>query len=239
VPPGGGQVWSSPQPPFAAPPAPAPQPGWRAPPAWRPQPSGGAKAALVLGIIGLVMPLASLVAIPIGLVAAGKISRSNGALTGKGQALAWVLLGGFVVVGLAALAALVTLIAPSGRSPSVALDAGDCVDLPTDDVDTIRFSADQVVGCYQPHVAEYAGSVWLPNPDGQAYPGEDAVFLSAIELCADLFDRYVGQSFADQLDLDMTISYPKAEAWRLAGDREIGCFIVAYDGSLLQQPVGS
>jgi hypothetical protein len=65
-----------------------------------PTTDGGAIAAMVCGIVGLLLcPPAAIVAIVLGFTAKGRITRSNGHLTGGGMATAGIVLG-FVWVGL-------------------------------------------------------------------------------------------------------------------------------------------
>jgi hypothetical protein len=59
-----------------------------------PTTDGGAIAALVCGIVGLVLcPIAAIVAIFLGVSARGRIDRSNGRLTGRSMATAGLVLG--------------------------------------------------------------------------------------------------------------------------------------------------
>jgi hypothetical protein len=91
----------------STPPAPAlPQPyygsGVPAYPSVPPRTSGLAIASLVLGILNL-SGIGSLLATIFGAVALGQISRSNGAVTGKGMAIAGFVLG---IIGLGLIAFL-------------------------------------------------------------------------------------------------------------------------------------
>lgn len=85
------------------PPAPPPSGPWQPPQQQSgpggfgaaPQDNGKATAALVVGILGVVcVPLiASIVAIVLGVQAKNEIDRSNGAQTGRGKAVAGIVLG--------------------------------------------------------------------------------------------------------------------------------------------------
>ena len=81
-----------PKPEWQQPPPPAQQyPGWVPPP----RTPGQAYAALILGIVGLVLCpiLPSILALVFGYMARGEIRRSGGQLGGSGVALAGLILG--------------------------------------------------------------------------------------------------------------------------------------------------
>jgi hypothetical protein len=67
-----------------------------------PQSDGGAVAALVCGIVGVLCFIPAIVAIVLGATARGRIDRSNGQLRGRGMATAGMVLG-IVWVGLSVL----------------------------------------------------------------------------------------------------------------------------------------
>jgi hypothetical protein len=58
-----------------------------------PHTDGGAIAALVCGLVGLLCFIPAVVAIVLGASARGRIDRSNGQLTGRGMATAGMVLG--------------------------------------------------------------------------------------------------------------------------------------------------
>ena len=93
---GGGAIPERPDGSMPAPPAwtPAPPPAAAAP-YGRAVTNGTAEAALVLGILGLtLLPLlASIVGLVLGYVAKGQIDRSGGRETGRGLAVAGIVLG--------------------------------------------------------------------------------------------------------------------------------------------------
>jgi hypothetical protein len=126
----------------------------------------------------------------------------------------------------------------SSGNPSLALEAGDCVDIPTADSELV-ISSHQIVSCAEPHVAEYAGSALLSYQDGAPYPGDQVVIQAAGELCLDLFAAHVGSTVDQRADLDVAVVSPSPDTWQRANDREIGCFVVSADGSLLDRPVGA
>jgi len=91
--------------PQAVPPAPPPGPARRC---------GLAIASLVCGIIGpLTVGLASIVAVILGIVGLVKISKSQGALGGKGMAIAGIVLGGLFFLALPFIAIAAAIIAPA------------------------------------------------------------------------------------------------------------------------------
>jgi len=91
--------------PQAVPPAPPPGPARRC---------GLAIASLICGIIGpLTLGLASIVAVILGIVGLVKISKSQGALGGKGMAIAGIVLGGLFFLALPFIALMAAIIAPA------------------------------------------------------------------------------------------------------------------------------
>jgi Domain of unknown function (DUF4190) len=94
-----------PPPPYAPPPAPYGYP----PPAYAPQSrtSGFSIAALVLGILWLYW-VGSILALIFGYIAKGQIDRSGGTVTGRGMAIAGIVLGW---IGVGTLILFIVLIA--------------------------------------------------------------------------------------------------------------------------------
>jgi hypothetical protein len=104
----GGNTWPLPPP---APPGMAPPPpagGYAMPAPVRPKTSGLAVAALVVGLVGwMFCGVGSVVAIALGAIALGTIAKSEGALTGRGMAVAGLVLG---IIGVVATAAFWVLV---------------------------------------------------------------------------------------------------------------------------------
>ena len=101
-----------PPPPMVAPPPPAPpapSAGWDASGYTTPTKTNGlAVASMVLGIVWVYW-IGSILALVFGYVAKGQIKRSNGTQTGRGMAIAGIVLG-WVGVGLLALVILIAII---------------------------------------------------------------------------------------------------------------------------------
>ncbi|MGH2717190.1 MAG: DUF4190 domain-containing protein [Actinomycetota bacterium] len=121
-------------PPAAWPPYPVMQPtsgpGWQAPPgppgygAPSSTPSGMSIASMVLGILPVIPVLGSMAAIILGAVARAQIRRSAGRQSGKGMALAGILLGSTWLAGITAIIVVAAVVGhnaqPSGGG-SIAL----------------------------------------------------------------------------------------------------------------------
>jgi hypothetical protein len=139
--PAGGVPFPSIQPAGYPKPTNAPQPGGGAPWGYAPQPAkrpGMATAALVLGIVGLVLFflfIPALLALIFGLVSGRQIKRSNGVLPGMGFARAGWIMGAIGLLGGLAfwiVAGVTGAFDEDLESPSD-LRVGDCVRLDLDD----------------------------------------------------------------------------------------------------------
>jgi hypothetical protein len=217
-----------PRPPSPAPPPP-PSP-WTLPTGThRPQPAPGlATAALVCGIVGLLLFFVvapSIVALVLGLVAWQRARAAPGPGDARGRALAGWILGLIGVVGFVAI--LISAIATGDLDDDDSLGVGDlragqCIDVPEDE----RIAAVPERDCDEPHDAE----VYLVRRlDGTGYPGEETVRQQARAICAGAaFEEYFGVSFADSA-LDATYLWPTEDNWR-AGDHEVVCAAVRGDG---------
>ncbi len=195
--------------------------------------------AFVVGVVGFVFPfMGGAVAIILGLVAAIRISGSNGRRTGMGFAVAGLVLGALSIVGWA------LLLTSDGfqegfeagiddLATSNILTVGDCLDVPVGDSDRFSVSESDVVPCAGPHAAEFIGTFEVPYADDAPYPGEDELFLEAFGDCVDLFADYTGTDFGQRLELDVLTAYPQSLGWRVFGDREVACYITSADGGPL------
>lgn len=189
----------------------------------------GGVIAVILGVIGLV-----------------QISRSNGARTGTGLAVAGL------VLGLLTCAGYLTLFSSSSFQETLrqrledtraALDGaariepGDCLDVEVAETTSFLLDDSDVVACDEPHGAEFAGRVTLPNPPSEEYPGDDEVFAAGLDLCLDTFVDHVGVDLAEQPELDLLVVFPQETVWQ-TGDRNVECLIIHADASPLDGPVG-
>lgn len=222
--PGGFPGWS------AAPPAPPGPPGWTGPqppyamalpPASRTY--GLATAALVCGLLGLVLfwlfgilPLLGLI---FGLISARAIKSSGGTLTGLGKARAGWITG---LIGLAAAGAFFWAGA-TGRlddddggadgdpktSPYVDAKVGDCVaEIPEAEV----VYELEFVSCDIAHSAEVylAGKL---NPSGtRDYPGDTTVLAEVEAACDEGFEPYIGRTY-EQSVFEVYYLYPRSFGW--------------------------
>jgi len=222
VPPDPASAWPPPAP-FAPPPPGAPTQEW--PPSYGYQPPQPAKAdgfaiaALVLGILG-----GSLLALIFGVVSLSRIKSSGGLKTGRGMAIAGIVLGVVWLIGGGILAAILMLnlagrdstatAADAGRVSTDNLQVGQCIaDVPGEGtVSTVK-----VVPCTQPHHGEAFATFELPKGP---YPGDDAVTTQAEDGCGDRVPADVDQSLADQLDLFYL--YPRRVNWTF-GERSVLC----------------
>jgi len=250
-----------PPPPYGAPPPPygAPPPPYGAPPPPYGGPAGGppgfgggfggyggplppaknglAVAALILGIFGifgfftLVIPL---VAIGLGLGAASRAKRSNGAIGGAGKARAGWILG---LIGTAGFVVFVVLIATgvieSDKKSVNDLDIGACYDLPLDSSLDDEISTLKEIPCDEPHDGQLFAQGEL-NPDrDRDYPSDaDALTTEAGTACAgDPFEEFTGESYAAS-PLAMYVLVPSKDGWT-SSRGSYSCFVVSADGSAL------
>lgn len=98
------------------------------------------------------------------------------------------------------------------------LRVGDCLDGFTDDeqISTIR-----AVPCAEEHTDEIYAAV--PIPDGDEYPGDDAIMELANTGCYDEFEEFIGIPWDDS-ELDFGLLAPTEHSWD-EGDREVLCTV--------------
>jgi hypothetical protein len=148
--------------------------------------SGMALAALICGLAGLLLcflVVPSIVAVVLGLVAAGRIKRSGGALSGLGAARAGWITG---IVGLGFATAFFTAAAlgafdDDGAVGVFDLDPGDCVDIDLSE-DFVEVDTLPRVDCDEPHNGEVVLTGEL-NADDAVYPSDDELFQRIGERC--------------------------------------------------------
>jgi hypothetical protein len=191
---------------------------------------GVSVAALVTGILQLgVVPLV------LGIVGLRRVKRSG--RSGKGMAIAGIVLGALSTLGWTVLLVVIIALAGSDEfrdgvrsgfedaAEAAAMDVGQCLDIPGDpaDIDT----ADDA-DCATEHVAEVIATEDLTTT---SFPGDDAVSAEADEYCGGAFPDYIGSEYEDS-SLDLYYGLPTAGTW-VFGDRQIVCYVVASDGSQL------
>ena len=225
--------WPSPDqhpPDSQQPPPPSPFPDQ--PPLEFPQPprNGDGTAALVLGLIGLVavtIPFLSwsagifgIIGLILGFVGRGRAKR--GEATNGTKALWGIITSAVaVVLWLVVLVALITgwswEFSVGTDSPEVIvydLEAGDCL------ADPLSEGGEETVPCSKPHSEEIYVTPTLPEGD---FPGQDAIFEQAEELCITEFESFIGLPYEESA-LDIDISTPSERTWRV-GDRLVICAI--------------
>jgi hypothetical protein len=185
--------------------------------------NGLAAASLACGLGGLLIGISAPVAIPLGIAALVQIKKRQ--QTGKGMAIAGLIIGSVLTVGYILL--LVFLFAlgsslddeyngASGTSSSSTtyeeLKVGECFNDGTDDDEAIRRV------CTQTHDGEIISNVTLP--DGP-YPGNTKVNTQAKSACATVFAAYVGKS-VDKSELDVAWWTPDEALWN-DNDRMVIC----------------
>ncbi|MGI9623909.1 MAG: DUF4328 domain-containing protein [Acidimicrobiales bacterium] len=111
------------------------------------------------------------------------------------------------------------------------LRQGDCANLPNglgaSSQEVTSILAVEVVACQSPHDLEVFALDSYPQQPGVGYPGDEAVTLQGIGLCAGGFEEYVGASWLVS-GLDIFLIQPQDQSWRF-GDRELICMIRPLD----------
>jgi Septum formation len=79
---------------------------------------------------------------------------------------------------------------------------------------------EETVPCSKPHSEEIYVTPTLPEGD---FPGQDAIFEQAEELCITEFESFVGLPYEESA-LDIDISTPSERTWR-EDDRLVICAI--------------
>jgi hypothetical protein len=195
--------------------------------------SGKAIAAMVLGIVGVVMcftVIPSILALVFGLIAGSQIKRSEGRLTGKGMATTGIVLGivGLLLgIGFYALAATGSFDEVTTGSLASDLHGGDCVKVPEQGVVFRLHTQD----CAVAHEGEVYLVGELNNVGSGPYPGTADVQETVGRLCASAFESYIGVAYNDS-DLDFTFVYPAKSNWN-RGDGGYVCIVVDPTGGAL------
>jgi hypothetical protein len=178
--------------------------------------NGLATAALVCGLGGLVIGLSAPVGVGLGIAALVQIKRRGE--SGKGQAIAGIVIGGLVTAfgaGLLAIAILVGFsegIAEGDSVPVDSLAVGECFDDGWGSDEAYR------VSCSDAHDGEIVSNVTLPTGP---YPGDSEVDDLSHARCDAEFAKYVGNT-VDKSELESDYWYPDEGDWD-SGDRLIVC----------------
>lgn len=205
----------------------APQPMW-GPPRVRPT-DGVSIAALVTGLLGL-----GPVAIGFGI---GGLVRTAGAVrSGRGMAIAGLVIGVVSTVLFAAVIGVGVAVSDdsdnrregvpfTGDVSFSQLQVGDCIGEPPS---TSRRRTIEVVPCAEQHYAEVYDTFALPAGD---YPGDDTADRLAGGGCVARYDDLdLGMRSADSFDV---VYYgPNRDAWDEA-DRSVQCLLGPVGGGLL------
>lgn len=88
-----------------------------------------------------------------------------------------------------------------------------------------------VVPCDQPHDNEVFATVDHPAPEGDAFPGREAVVAYAEQACPAPFAEYVGATY-DQSRFTLFPIVPSADTWA-AGDRQVICALYDHQAGKL------
>jgi len=213
------------------------QPPWPQPHPGGPQgvqPSNGlALAALLVGLV----PCCATAPLAVGLGIAG-LSRARTTGTGRGMALAGLLLGAFWLVASAAWFTFAVVGGGDDDGPDpveatsysvsdgkvVELSVGACFDQDAyqDSVGAAYTERD----CAGPHQLEVYAKHEI---DDDAFPGKAGVATQADEICRDAFEDFVGVSYDDS-ELAMLPLHPDSYDWQL-GLRDVVCTVGRLDGT--------
>lgn len=200
--------WAAPQWPAPGGPLPAqPLPPQQEP--QNPKTSGFAIAALVLGILGVV-----LLSVIFGIV--GLVQTKGGKRKGRGIAIAGLAISLVWIVAAVAVVAVV-IHKDRGTVSTQDLAVGNCIkEFPS--ADTTTLARTTVIPCEQPHIGEVFAVVNLP--DSSTYPGTDEMKKHNDD-CDPKLEPYA-PNLPDGLNYDLYFLYPSAETWR-TGDRSLVC----------------
>jgi Domain of unknown function (DUF4190)/Septum formation len=195
--------------------------------------NGLATAALATGIGGIFFGLAAPVAIGLGIAALVQLKKRQ--QSGRGMAIAGLVIGSLTTLGYLVLFGILIAIgvssdddygAPDSSGPTTYVDelaVGDCFD--------DRGAEDEVVrrSCAAPHDGEIIAGVTL---DDGPYPGNQGVDRAADKACSPEFGTYVGKS-ADDSELRLQWWTPTRDGWTNGDDRLVVCAAYGPDGDPL------
>jgi hypothetical protein len=196
---------------------------------------GRATAALVVGIVGFCIPLlGGIASIILGTSSRKRIDSSAGRLSGRGMAVAGVVLGAVQIFAWVALIAL-SLLGRNGTvtigKPRLATDVvriGQCFDTDGSQGNVVP----KVRDCSKPHLGELFHQFELADAPGAAYPGEKEIVQKAFDACQGPFKDFVGADYGTS-KLDIFVLGPNNLSWGKLDDRTIQCAASRLDGSPL------
>lgn len=110
------------------------------------------------------------------------------------------------------------------RIGSYGVYVGMCLDMPESDV----FYSLPEIPCTEPHDLEIFAIDWLPNSSTASYPGDDAVYSDAFDLCIESFESYVGVPY-EESELFLDAFTPTWGSWEQQQDREVICVLFHVD----------
>ncbi|MFE6968656.1 septum formation family protein [Isoptericola sp. NPDC057653] len=194
-------------------------------------------AALVTGILGMAL-------IPLGLGIAGVVRTKDPARSGRGLAIAGIVLGALSTVGWIVVIGLAAFVVNNDdfqdafrdsyqesfqEGAGLDYEVGECFDYPGSSATIGDITP---ADCAAPHAAEVFSVSQLPGGD---FPGESGVEQAFTDTCVPAFESYVG---SDPADTSLTAYYigPDEVSWTL-GDRQLLCVAEAGDGSKLDASV--
>ncbi|MEV5961796.1 DUF4190 domain-containing protein [Kribbella sp. NPDC051952] len=179
--------------------------------------NGLATAALATGLGGLVIPFGAPVAIGLGIAALVQLRKRQE--SGKGMAIAGLVIGSLITLGYLALIAFMIVLGsgsegdygssgPGSTSSGSAVDVdalavGECFDDGDDEGEVVRRP------CPQAHDGEIISNITLPEGP---YPGDKNVVKAAKSGCAGDFAKYVGNTM-DKSELDLAWWTPDQDLW--------------------------
>ncbi|GAA4604852.1 hypothetical protein BJY16_005165 [Actinoplanes octamycinicus] len=191
--------------------------------------SGFAVASLVFGLIGglLLGPL-------LGVAALVKIKQTG--QRGKGLAIAGLVLSGVWVLVLAVVVGVNKYVVNRAEDV-VALQIGQCFDLPSTGPEDVFPGPITTLPCTQPHRAEMVG--WASPVEGRGtagdYPGVAALVQRAETGCATISRNYVLDPVSLPAGVRPRWYIPRAAEWA-RGSYGITCFL-ATDGAPVSRPL--
>jgi hypothetical protein len=109
-------------------------------------------------------------------------------------------------------------LAEAGDVGAFQLEVGDCL---ADFQDGTELSSVEALPCSEPHSDEIYASGSIPN--GDDFPGPEAVETAAREICLAEYEEFVGLPYDDSV-LDIGYLKPTEESWA-DGNREVLCTI--------------
>lgn len=203
---------------------PMPPPPQEHPPKYNPPPMGGtsgmAIAAFCISLFGGV-----LISVILAIIALTRI-RDRGQ-TGKGLAIAALVISGCWSLVLAAGITWVALtsaerdtagrVTDAGDLEAFEIAVGDCFNQP----DGAMVLSVAAVPCTEPHELEAYATFDLIGSD---FPGNTEVGREADERCTARFEEFVGMAYADSV-LELYILHPTEESWTSLDDRTVLCAI--------------